>query len=253
MKIALECKAKMTLLHVVPRGDKVDWSEYPRTRDMLAEWGVLGADASHTDVLNTGLVIRKSLRKGDDIAKEIAGEIRKDGTDLVVLATHQPSGLTRLLKKPKAENISRRVTKPILFVPREVAGFVDEATGAVRLKKILVPVAERPSPMHALEVACSLAALVTRDPVVFELLFVGDELDQPELKLPVRKGWEFKQTCLDGKVVETIVEHCEAEEMDLIAMATSGRKNFMDSVRGTTTEQVIRTAPCPVLVVPSRG
>ncbi len=250
LKVALESRAKLTLVHVVPRGDRVDWSEYPRTRDVLAEWGVVQPDASHTDVLNTGLNIRKSLRKGHDIPKEIAGEVRKDGTDLLVLATHQPRGLTRLVKKPLAESIARLVNKPVLFVPREAEGFVDEATGATRLRNILVPIAENPPFERALEVAGSLAAILTREPVVFRLLYVGEDLDQPEVKLPTRKGWEFQQVCREGKVVETILAECDELGADLIAMATSGRENFMDSLRGTSTEQVLRDAPCPLLAVP---
>jgi len=36
---------------------------------------------------------------------------------------------------------------------------------------------------------------------------------------------------------------------DLVAMTTEGRHGFMDALRGSTTERVLRTAPCPVLAV----
>ncbi|HEX2928596.1 MAG TPA: universal stress protein [Candidatus Binatia bacterium] len=35
-------------------------------------------------------------------------------------------------------------------------------------------------------------------------------------------------------------------------MATEGRHGFVDAVRGSVTEQVVRGAPCPVLAVPAR-
>jgi nucleotide-binding universal stress UspA family protein len=43
----------------------------------------------------------------------------------------------------------------------------------------------------------------------------------------------------------------EDEDADLIAMATQGRDGFMDALRGSTTEQVLRATRCPVLAVPA--
>jgi nucleotide-binding universal stress UspA family protein len=34
-------------------------------------------------------------------------------------------------------------------------------------------------------------------------------------------------------------------------MATEGRHGFLDAVRGSTTERVLREAGCPVLAVPA--
>ena len=38
---------------------------------------------------------------------------------------------------------------------------------------------------------------------------------------------------------------------DLIVMATEGHQGFLDAIRGSTTERVLRQAPCPVLAVPA--
>jgi nucleotide-binding universal stress UspA family protein len=35
-------------------------------------------------------------------------------------------------------------------------------------------------------------------------------------------------------------------------MATQGRLNFLDALRGSTTEQVLRAAHCAVLAVPAK-
>jgi nucleotide-binding universal stress UspA family protein len=40
-----------------------------------------------------------------------------------------------------------------------------------------------------------------------------------------------------------------AQSADLIAMTTAGRHGFLDALRGSTTEQVLEHAPCPVLAV----
>jgi nucleotide-binding universal stress UspA family protein len=40
--------------------------------------------------------------------------------------------------------------------------------------------------------------------------------------------------------------------VDLIIMATEGRRGIVDALRGSVTDRVVRGAPCPVLAVPAR-
>jgi nucleotide-binding universal stress UspA family protein len=54
---------------------------------------------------------------------------------------------------------------------------------------------------------------------------------------------------IDGPVVETILRVSREQGMDMIVMPTAGRQGFLDALRGTTTEQVLRQAPCPLLTV----
>ena len=39
---------------------------------------------------------------------------------------------------------------------------------------------------------------------------------------------------------------------DLMVLATQGHIDFLDALRGSTTERVLRGAHCPVLAVPAR-
>ena len=53
-----------------------------------------------------------------------------------------------------------------------------------------------------------------------------------------------------GDVVQEIL--AEAEKMvDLIIMSTAGHDGFLDALRGSVTQQVLRAAPCPLLAVPT--
>ncbi len=47
----------------------------------------------------------------------------------------------------------------------------------------------------------------------------------------------------------TLFRAADEREVDLIVMATAGRDGFLDALRGSVTEQVLRRAPCPVLAV----
>jgi nucleotide-binding universal stress UspA family protein len=53
-----------------------------------------------------------------------------------------------------------------------------------------------------------------------------------------------------GSAYKNIVERAKAERADLIIMATRGRGGLSRMFLGSVTEQVIRTASCPVLAIP---
>ncbi len=48
-----------------------------------------------------------------------------------------------------------------------------------------------------------------------------------------------------GDVVETILQTAAEIDADLIAMPTAGHRGILDALRGSTTERVLRHAPCP--------
>ena len=54
-----------------------------------------------------------------------------------------------------------------------------------------------------------------------------------------------------GDVISTILKIAAEQKVNLIAMPTAGHHGFLDALRGSTTERVVRHAPCPVLAVPA--
>jgi nucleotide-binding universal stress UspA family protein len=52
-----------------------------------------------------------------------------------------------------------------------------------------------------------------------------------------------------GTPYRTIIETAEAQQVDLIVMATAGRTGFSRMVMGSIAERVVRTASCPVLTI----
>lgn len=252
VKISLAAKAKLTFLHVGQHGEDIDWDEFPQIRTVLTDWGVIGEDAQQEDVLATGMTVRKSLRKGEDIVAQVAGEVRSGGSKLIVLATHQRQGISRLMNRPLSESIAREIRKPILFVPHQAEGFVDSSTGQLRLARVLIPIARRPYPERAVEAAIALTRLLTSDPVTFSLLHVSEKSKPPELDMdfPEKSNWEFQPVTREGAVTDVILDEAEEQEADLVVMATRGPEGFIDSLRGSTTEQVLRRLSCPLLSVP---
>ena len=54
----------------------------------------------------------------------------------------------------------------------------------------------------------------------------------------------------EGSVEQQILKVACDTDADLIVMATEGHHGFMDALRGSTTEHIVRAANCPVLAVP---
>jgi Universal stress protein UspA and related nucleotide-binding proteins len=54
---------------------------------------------------------------------------------------------------------------------------------------------------------------------------------------------------LDGRPAAEIVKYAVAKKIDLIVIGTQGKKGFERLLLGSVAEEVIRSAPCKVLVV----
>ena len=63
------------------------------------------------------------------------------------------------------------------------------------------------------------------------------------------KELETEFRIIDGIAHVGIVQLARELEADLIVMTTHGRGFFSHTILGSTTERVVRRAPCPVLVV----
>lgn len=62
-------------------------------------------------------------------------------------------------------------------------------------------------------------------------------------------GIDVKTLVIDGDVAGSIVDTAADERVDLIVMTTHGYSGFTRWVLGSITERVLRSAPCPVLVI----
>jgi nucleotide-binding universal stress UspA family protein len=66
-------------------------------------------------------------------------------------------------------------------------------------------------------------------------------------------GADVETAVYAGRPALTIVEHASAGKFDLIVMGTHGRTGLPHLFMGSVAEQVLRTAPCPVLTVRGNG
>lgn len=253
LKLALAGPTHLTLFHFAREGqDEDDAHEFPKVRDTLAKWKVLPPNAPREAVAPTlGLYIRKVEVGGDDPTGAILGFLASHPPDLIVLATHQRSGVARWLHGEVALPVARQSVVPALFVPPESTGFVDSSTGNIQLQRIVMPVDRHPHPQPVIDMLPALVGAFHPGPLAVEFLHVGTAETLPRLRTPEVAGWTWTTHVADGDVVDRILETTEAGSAELVVLTTLGRHGFFDAIRGSTTERVVRGARCPVLAVPT--
>jgi hypothetical protein len=140
-----------------------------------------------------------------------------------------------------------------LFVPAGTRGFVSGADGTVNLSRILIPTDRKPYPGVGIDVASGLVQSLTVPSPQIEALFVGETERMPAVNPPHDLPCSFERRARPGKPVDEILRRANEMDADLIVMVTEGHHGFLDALRGSTTEQIVRRAPCPVLAVPAAG
>jgi hypothetical protein len=148
-----------------------------------------------------------------------------------------------------AERIAGQSGVMTLFVPPRSTGFVSVQDGSVNLRQIVIPVCRVPHPRSAVNAVIGLSQLVKTLNTSCRVMHVGMRDEMPMLPLPDGPGLTWTQTVQDGEVVEQILRSADEQSADLIAMVTQGHKGFLDALRGSTTERIVREARCPVLAI----
>ena len=62
-------------------------------------------------------------------------------------------------------------------------------------------------------------------------------------------GLKTQTALAQGRASSAIIEYATANDIDLIIIATHGRRGLKHLIFGSTAERVVREAPCPVLTV----
>jgi nucleotide-binding universal stress UspA family protein len=225
--------------------------------------------ASVADTVPTDLVVLSG-----DPARTTLDQARALESDLLVLGTHGRAGFERLVLGSVAEKVLRRATCPVLTVPPAVA----EQPVAPRppYKRILCPVDFSAASDRALRYAVSLAEEAQARLVLLHVLELFPEqdirehghFDVPEYRrfleedarrrlaeaIPgeARAWCEPVEQVGQGKPYREILRVAADDKSDAIVMGVHGRGAIDLALFGSTTNQVVRHAHCPVLTVRGR-
>ena len=137
-----------------------------------------------------------------------------------------------------------------LFTPHGVEGFVSRQDGSISLRNILIPVAIKPRPQPSVEAAARLISNLQLPAGMVTLLHVGPTAEMPSLKFPKETDWTWTRVFKVGEPADVILQTAAELRTDVIIMTTEGPDGFLDALRGTTSERVLRKARCPVANLP---
>jgi len=215
-----------------------------------------------------GLATEAVCEEGRDAAARILDAAASLPADLVVIGTHGRSGFERIMLGSVAERVLRKAACPVLTVP-------PPAVRAARLpfKRLLCPVDFSDASLAALRFALSLAEESDARLTLLHVLDAStddpafDAFDTPAFRLEREEdarrrldalvSGEARAYCEPvtrltwGKAHRRIVEIADGEATDLIVMGVHGRNVLDRMLMGSTTNQIVRHATCPVLTLRS--
>lgn len=251
LSLTLALQGRLTLMHVA--GDvSPDTDGFPGVRAQLERWGRLPVGSTETAVANLGITAEKVLGREGDPVEVALHYLERHPADLIVLSTHQREGRARWLGRPVAEPIARGAHAMTLFLPNGLGGFVDSRTGAPSLRRILIPICAHPAPQPAIRAVVQLLKTCGQIDATLTLFHAGTEPDRPAVKIPTQDtALTFTHLTTPGDPVEQILAAATETAADLVVMSTAGHHGFLDALRGTTTERVLRRLSCPLLAVPA--
>lgn len=250
LKIALVTHATLNMLHVDSDYD-ADWSDFPGVRTTLERWRLIPSGSPKSAVIELGIDVNKIIASSSKPVSACLDFLTKHPADLIVLAVRQQEGRMRWLESRIGGPMARKAAEMTLFLPQGVQGFVSAADGAVALRHILIPVAASPSAQPAIATALRIIDNLELASGTVTLLHVGPSQQAPVLSMPADTQWLWRRLAEEGEAAEVIVQTAETLQADLIVMTTDGPHGFLDALRGSTSERVLRRSPCPVLSLPA--
>lgn len=252
LAIAIKNKADLTILHVASdKQHAASWQEFPSVRRTLEDWGILEPGSRRSDVESlVGIHVQKHLAVGQNVVDAIVGFSGTDSFDLLVMGTRGAEGFSIFNRPTASVTVSQRAQLPTLFVTEGARGCVNSQTGQPSVQKVLLAVDHEPSARPAISrVATMLSHLGTGDSEV-TLLHVGDPDNFPELDLPQEGGITWSREVRQGSAASEIAKYAEEIRADLIVMVTSGKRELWDIIAGSTVQNVLKNAVCPVFTLP---
>ena len=271
-RLAAAAGAELRLVHAQSYAEAAEAAaaQEPATLEAMRAQALRQLEQGAAELRRRGLVVSTCVEHGQPSAVLLA-EAAAWGADLLVAGTRGLGGVRRLLLGSTARLLAERAACPVLVVhgptpERRTAhrrvlvatDFSADAQGAVRRAAELLGLSGHDTVVltHAVHAPAMVgSATAPFDSAEVHALVRHEaevELDR-EAEALRAAGLEVKVQLLDGVPPETLVREARDLDADFVVIGSSGRTGLSRLLLGSTAERVLQLAPCPVLVVPSRG
>lgn len=267
--LAQRYEARLSLLHVDPPMPMMaPYGEIPvdiRLFDEQRRQAEQDLAAAGTRAREAGIGADTALIGGYP-GREILAVAREQDIDLIVLGSHGRGGVEHLLLGSVAEKVLRKAPCPVMVVP---AAATPER--GVLFGRILCPVDGSQASADAVAQAVDLARetdgqltllhVVEPMPEAGEFAALdadeyrrageayGARLMRDAVSAQVREWCRIDERIVVGKPGDRILDTAKNMAADVIVMGVRGRGALDLLAFGSTTNAVVRQAPCPVFVV----
>lgn len=241
-----------------------------------------------------GLAVKSVVRYGH-AADEILDHARTERVAMIAMSTHGRGGVRRWVLGSVAETVVRHASVPVLLV-RAAAPFASSLAAPKSSEATRTPTADASAPVLIRHILCPVdltsacrGLMATADAMASRfgaqltiLHVVHDPLNVASPHVPLAPLEQLREetiraaeatlrsemehalgptprASLDvvaGVPFQQIIRHAARHHADLIVMGTEGKTGLSHAIMGSTAEQVVRRAPCPVLTlraVPERN
>jgi len=140
-----------------------------------------------------------------------------------------------------AESVTRKCPKPLLVCPMEWKG----------VKKPLLAYDGSPRSASAMQAAAEFCVSLTLPLAVLHVArdeASGARIIEEAKRYLASYPLQTSFSCLSGGAPEQIVAAIRSEARDLLFIGAYGHSRIVEMVLGSTTEYVLRNAPCPVFL-----
>lgn len=270
VELARRFEGELILAHIrTPYADDPNRPEYHFLDEGRYSAFVTEQLARTSEGLGSEQVIRTVVGRDVSPANGILRVAGENQVDLIVMGTHGRSGLGHFFLGSVAEKVVRHADVPVLTVSSKRDKYRDNP----KYQRIL---ASYDFSAHSKEAACRARDLATLYGAHLSILYVIEQeihpgyydvwkvsvkSEMPEIAKEARKsllavlgehGLDDVEVFVevgrgDGRVHRDITRFASEHEMDLIVMGTYGLSGIEHMLLGSTTERVVRVAPCPVL------
>lgn len=192
-------------------------------------------------------------------ANEIVERGREMGAQLIVTGLGRHGKLARLAGAETAVRVARHSDVPVLAVeerlrrqPRTAVVAVDFGPSSIRAAKEALALLDAPGRLHLLHVRWAMHGRSLLDATSERTyrLGVDEAFRQLIAELAQRPGIRITSEMRLGGVVETTLATAKRLRADLIAAGSHSRSVLDRLLIGSTPSQLLRAAPCSMLVAP---
>lgn len=203
-----------------------------------------------------GGVAHTTLVLEADPVDAILRALKSTRANLVALGTHGRTGLARLRLGSVSESVLRQATRPVLTVGPGVR----PSASLGKFRRILCPVNYSDVARRGLEYAVALAERTGAELTVAHVLEEKAQTSAAArqelcdwITPRVRERCAVQEVVRSGNPAEQILAEIAQSRADLLVMGAQHRDVLGALLFGSTTERVLRSAPCPVFsaVVPT--